>query len=105
MALTAQLTNPSYSYIPGGNATIGCTLNVLGDDGVTVLSTKGMSCGVSLESPDFKELVTASLAQQSQEHIDQLKVVVGLVYTACGTPDFDTAINAIITDTTSRIVI
>lgn len=105
MALTAQLVNPSYGYVKGGAATVSCTLNVIADDGITVLATTGLSCAADLNQTNFSELIATELARQAQEYIDQFKVVAGLVYTACGTTDFDTAVTAILADTTSKIVI
>lgn len=105
MALTAQLINPSYGYVRGGAATVSCTLNVLADDGITVLSSTGLSYVADLTRADFRELVTAELARQAQEYIDQLKVVAGMVYVGFGTPDFSAAVDMIMADTTSRITV
>jgi len=103
MTLSAQLINPTYGYVRGGAATVSCTLNVLADDGVTVLSTTGLSHTMDIGSADFRPVLTSELARQAQEYIDQLKVVAGMVYTHFGTADFGIAVGMIMTDATAQI--
>lgn len=101
--MIAQLTNPTYAYQKGGAASVSCTLNLLADDGVTVLATTSLQYTADLTRPDFRELMTASLSQQAQEYIDQLKVVAGLIFSQFGAVDFGTAAGMVLTDVDSRI--
>lgn len=98
-----RLSNPTYSYISGGAVTVSCTLEVLADDGTTVIATTSLSYIADLNRPDFRQLVAAELARQANEYIDQLLVVAGLVAAQFGTTDFDAAMVQLMADTTALI--
>lgn len=98
-----QLTNPTYSYQAGAAATVSCTLNILADDGVTMLASTGLSYTADLTRPDFRALISGELARQAQAYIDQLKVVAGLVFNQFGTPDFEQAVAMVLDDATNMI--
>ena len=70
-----RVVNPSYSYIPGGNITVSCTLEILADDGTTVIETKSVSSTANLEWPDWKEDMKGSFVAQFQDHIDTYKAL------------------------------
>lgn len=93
-----RFVNPTATYVRGEAVAVSCTLEVLSDDGVTVVASTGLSYTADLGRPDFRALVNADLARQAQEYIDQLKVVAGMVVGHFGVADFDAAVGMIMAD-------
>lgn len=93
-----RFINPTATYVRGGAVTVSCTLEVLADDGVTVVASTGLTYTADIGRHDFRELVNADLARQAQDYIDQLKVVVGMVAGHFGVADFDAAVGMIMAD-------
>lgn len=101
-----RIINPTYSYIPGGRASVSATFQLLADDGTTVLTEKGLSCQCELESNDFKSLIAATFAAQAQEHVDAFIMVAARVNQLFPTaPTFDAAVQQIADEALTLITV
>lgn len=98
-----RFVNPGASYVRGAAVTVTCTMEVLADDGETVIASTGLSYTADLGRPDFRSLINAELGRQGQEYIDQLKVVAGLVQGHFGVTDFDAAVGMVMADIDSMV--
>lgn len=75
--LTAQITNPSYSYQLGGSVSYSCTLEVK-EDGVTVSST-GLSVTTNFLIEGWAVRIKDALREQADAYIAQYKYMLQLV--------------------------
>lgn len=85
--LTAQLINPSYSYVKDGVINFSCSLEV--SEGGTVVAGTGLSCvtsflrqaadGSTEANPNWDTAITASIKEQAEAYINQYKFLMQLV--------------------------
>lgn len=97
--MITRIVNPKYTYVPGGVASCSATFEIVADDGVTVLTSRGLGCQCELTAPDFRQQIVNAFATQSKEHLDQFVVVAGLVRTLFpASVTFDDAMQEIVTE-------
>lgn len=101
-----RIVNPTYGYQPGGNISIGCTLEILADDGVTVIESKSMASNANISSPNWKPLMKASFVTQFQDHIDTYKALAqALLPLFPGATSFDSAAQLFVSEIDAEVTI